>query len=298
MKGFTKEVKIGLAGIVALFMLIYGINYLKGVDIFKPSKYVYVKFADINGLTKSSPVYANGFRVGIVSDIVYDNLHPGNIAVEVELEQDIVLPVGTTAELAAELLGGVRMNILFSEDTGKYYSIGDTLQGRNNNGLMGEMATDVMPQVVKLIPKLDSILISLNAILADKNIPSTLDALNGTMANLEKSSASLNLMLNNDIPQVVSKLNKIEDNVILLTDELNNAGISDTFQKVNQTLTEVSAFTSKLGDSDNTLGLLVNDRSLYDNLNATSANAASLLKDLQEHPKRYVHFSLFGRKDK
>lgn len=298
MKGFTKEVKIGLAGIVALFMLIYGINYLKGVDIFKPSKYVYVKFADINGLTKSSPVYANGFRVGIVSDIVYDNLHPGNIAVEVELEQDIVLPVGTTAELAAELLGGVRMNILFSEDTGKYYSIGDTLQGRNNNGLMGEMATDVMPQVVKLIPKLDSILVSLNAILADKNIPSTLDALNGTMANLEKSSASLNLMLNNDIPQVVSKLNKIEDNVILLTDELNNAGISDTFQKVNQTLTEVSAFTSKLGDSDNTLGLLVNDRSLYDNLNATSANAASLLKDLQEHPKRYVHFSLFGRKDK
>lgn len=298
MKGFTKEVKIGLAGIVALFMLIYGINYLKGVDIFKPSKYVYVKFSDINGLTKSSPVYANGFRVGIVSDIMYDNLHPGNIAVEVELEQDIVLPVGTTAELAAELLGGVRMNILFSEDTGKYYSIGDTLQGRNNNGLMGEMATDVMPQVVKLIPKLDSILVSLNAILADKNIPSTLDALNSTMANLEKSSASLNVMLNKDIPQVVSKLNKIEDNVILLTDELNSAGIKDTFQKVNNTLTEVSAFTSKLGDSDNTLGLLVNDRSLYDNLNATSANAASLLKDLQEHPKRYVHFSLFGRKDK
>lgn len=298
MKGFTKEVKIGLAGIVALFMLIYGINYLKGVDIFKPSKYVYVKFSDINGLTKSSPVYANGFRVGIVSDIMYDNLHPGNIAVEVELEQDIVLPVGTTAELAAELLGGVRMNILFSEDTGEYYSIGDTLQGRNNNGLMGEMATDVMPQVVKLIPKLDSILVSLNAILADKNIPSTLDALNSTMANLEKSSASLNVMLNKDIPQVVSKLNKIEDNVILLTDELNSAGIKDTFQKVNKTLTEVSAFTSKLGDSDNTLGLLVNDRSLYDNLNATSANAASLLKDLQEHPKRYVHFSLFGRKDK
>ena len=298
MKYFTKEVKIGLAGIVALFMLIYGLNYLKGVDIFKPSKYIYVKFSDINGLTKSSPVYANGFKVGIVSDIVYDNLHPGNIAVEVELEQDIVLPKGTSAELQAEMLGGVRMNLLFAENKGDFYAIGDTLQGANNAGLMGDLSTELMPKIVMMMPKLDSILVSLNAILADKSIPSTLSSLDATMKNLERSSASLSVLLDKDLPQAMTKLDKIEDNVITLTDELNDANIKDTFTKINSTLADVNQFTSKLGQSDNSLGLLVNDRPFYDNLNATAENAANLLKDLKEHPKRYVHFSLFGKKDK
>lgn len=298
MKYFTKEVKIGLAGIVALFMLIYGLNYLKGVDIFKPSKYIYVKFSDINGLTKSSPVYANGFKVGIVSDIVYDNLHPGNIAVEVELEQDIVLPKGTSAELQAEMLGGVRMNLLFAENKGDFYAIGDTLQGANNAGLMGDLSTELMPKIVMMMPKLDSILVSLNAILADKSIPSTLSSLDATMKNLERSSASLSVLLDKDLPQAMTKLDKIEDNVVTLTDELNDANIKDTFTKINSTLADVNQFTSKLGQSDNSLGLLVNDRTFYDNLNATAENAANLLKDLKEHPKRYVHFSLFGKKDK
>lgn len=298
MKYFTKEVKIGLAGIVALFMLIYGLNYLKGVDIFKPSKYIYVKFSDINGLTKSSPVYANGFKVGIVSDIVYDNLHPGNIAVEVELEQDIVLPKGTSAELQAEMLGGVRMNLLFAENKGDFYAIGDTLQGANNAGLMGDLSTELMPKIVMMMPKLDSILVSLNAILADKSIPSTLSSLDATMKNLERSSASLSVLLDKDLPQAITKLDEIEDNVITLTDELNDANIKDTFTKINSTLADVNQFTSKLGQSDNSLGLLVNDRAFYDNLNATAENAANLLKDLKEHPKRYVHFSLFGKKDK
>lgn len=298
MKYFTKEVKIGLAGIVALFMLIYGLNYLKGVDIFKPSKYIYVKFSDINGLTKSSPVYANGFKVGIVSDIVYDNLHPGNIAVEVELEQDIVLPKGTSAELQAEMLGGVRMNLLFAENKGDFYAIGDTLQGANNAGLMGDLSTELMPKIVMMMPKLDSILVSLNAILADKSIPSTLSSLDATMKNLERSSASLSVLLDKDLPQAMTKLDKIEDNVVTLTDELNDANIKDTFTKINSTLADVNQFTSKLGQNDNSLGLLVNDRTFYDNLNATAENAANLLKDLKEHPKRYVHFSLFGKKDK
>ena len=298
MKYFTKEVKIGLAGIVALFMLIYGLNYLKGVDIFKPSKYIYVKFSDINGLTKSSPVYANGFKVGIVSDIVYDNLHPGNIAVEVELEQDIVLPKGTSAELQAEMLGGVRMNLLFAENKGDFYAIGDTLQGANNAGLMGDLSTELMPKIVMMMPKLDSILVSLNAILADKSIPSTLSSLDATMKNLERSSASLSVLLDKDLPQAMTKLDEIEDNVITLTDELNDANIKDTFTKINSTLADVNQFTSKLGQSDNSLGLLVNDRAFYDNLNATAENAANLLKDLKEHPMRYVHFSLFDKKDK
>ena len=112
MKYITKEVRIGIAGIVALCVLIYGINWLKGIHMFQPSSYFYAKFENVNGLTKSSPVFADGVRVGIVRDIYYDYAKPGNVIVEVELDTELRIPKGSSAELVSELMGGVRMNIL------------------------------------------------------------------------------------------------------------------------------------------------------------------------------------------
>jgi phospholipid/cholesterol/gamma-HCH transport system substrate-binding protein len=108
MKYITKEVRIGIAGIVALCVLIYGINWLKGIHMFQPSSYFYAKFENVNGLTKSSPVFADGVRVGIVRDIYYDYAKPGNVIVEVELDTELRIPKGSTAELVSELMGGVR----------------------------------------------------------------------------------------------------------------------------------------------------------------------------------------------
>jgi phospholipid/cholesterol/gamma-HCH transport system substrate-binding protein len=110
----SKEFKIGLAGIAALFILIYGINFLKGINMFKPASYFYVKFADVNGLAKSSPVYADGVRVGIVRSISYDYSQSGNVIVEVEVDNDLRIPMGSSAELVSELMGGVRMNLLLA----------------------------------------------------------------------------------------------------------------------------------------------------------------------------------------
>ena len=111
MKYITKEVRIGIAGIIALCVLVYGINWLKGIHMFQPSSYFYAKFQNVNGLTKSSPVFADGVRVGIVRDIFYDYTNPGNVVVEVELDTELRIPKGSSAELVSELMGGVRMNI-------------------------------------------------------------------------------------------------------------------------------------------------------------------------------------------
>ena len=297
MKYITKEVRIGIAGIVALCVLIYGINWLKGIHMFQPSSYFYAKFENVNGLTKSSPVFADGARVGIVRDIYYDYAKPGNVIVEVELDTELRIPKGSTAELVSELMGGVRMNILLANNPREKYAVGDTIPGTMNNGMM-ESAAKLIPKVEEMLPKLDSILISLNNILGDKSIPATLHSIEKTTANLAVVSSQVKGLMSNDIPQLTSKLNTIGDNFVVISGNLKEVDYAATFKKIDETLANVKILTEKLNSKDNTLGLLFNDPTLYNNLNATTENAASLLEDLKEHPKRYVHFSLFGKKDK
>lgn len=297
MKLITKEVRIGIAGIVALCILVYGINYLKGINMFKPESYFYVKFRNVNGLAQSSPVFADGVRVGIVRDIYYDYNQPENVIVEVEVDNQLRIPKGSTAELVPELMGGVRMNILLANNPRERYTVGDTIPGMLNNGVM-EKVTQIMPAVEKMLPKLDSILTSLNTIMADQSIPATLHSIEKTAANLQVASGQLRVLMSNDIPQLTGKLNTIGDNFVVISDNLKKVDYAATFQQIDNTIKNVKMITEKLNSKDNTVGLLLNDPQLYDNLNETTINAASLLKDLKEHPKRYVHFSLFGRKDK
>ncbi|MDD3039664.1 MlaD family protein [Bacteroides sp.] len=297
MKYITKEVRIGIAGIVALCVLVYGINWLKGIQMFHPSTYFYAKFNNVNGLTKSSPVFADGVRVGIVREIYYDYSKPGNVIVEVELDTELRIPKGSTAELVSELMGGVRMNILLANNPREKYAIGDTIPGTLNNGMMENVAK-LMPKVEQMLPKLDSILTSLNNTLNDKSIPATLHSMETITANLAVVSSQMRGFMSKDIPQLTGKLNTIGDNFVTVSNNLKGIDYAATFKQIDETLANVKVLTEKLNSKDNTLGLLFNDPSLYNNLNATSVNAASLLEDLKAHPKRYVHFSLFGKKDK
>lgn len=297
MKFFTKEVRIGIAAIIALCVLIYGINYLKGIHLFKPTSYFYVKFQNVNGLTKSSPVYADGFRVGIVRELYYNYEHPGNVVAEIDVEPDLRIPKGSSAELAAEMLGGVRMNLLLANNPREKYQTGDTIPGGLNSGMLGQVS-DLVPHLERMLPKLDSIMSSLNTLLADPSIPTTLHNIENLTANLSATSGQLQRLMTNDIPQLTGKLNTIGDNFITISGNLKEINYAAAMQKVDSTLANVKMITDKLGRKDNTIGLLLNDPSLYNNLNATTANAASLLEDLRLHPKRYVHFSLFGKKDK
>ena len=297
MKYITKEVRIGIAGIIALCVLVYGINYLKGINMFKPSSYFYVKFKNVNGLAKSSPVFADGVRVGIVRDIYYDYNQAENVVVEVELDTELRIPKGSSAELTSELMGGVRMDILLANNPREKYAIGDTIPGKLNNGMMESVAA-LMPQIEQMLPKLDSIMTSLNTILGDQSIPATLHSVEKMAANLEVTSGQLKVLMGRDIPQLTGKLNTWGDNFISISDNLKKIDYANTFNEIEQTLANVKIVTEKLNSKDNTVGLLLNDPQLYNNLNATTANAASLLEDLKEHPKRYVHFSLFGKKEK
>lgn len=292
-----KEVKIGIIGIAALAMLFFGINYLKGVRMFHASSYYYVEYTDINGLATSSPVFASGYKVGLVREIQYNHVNPGHVVVEVELDKGMQIPKGSTGELVTEMLGTVKMNLKLNLQSKEYCQPGDTLPGIVNNGLMG-VAEGIMPKVEQLMPKMDSILNSLNQLLANPALRGTLENTERLTANLDVTTRQLNKLMQNDLPQITGRMITIADNFSTISESLKGIDYAETFQKIDSTLQNVQLLTSKLNSKDNTVGLLFNDPTLYNNLSATTANAASLLEDLQAHPKRYVHFSLFGRKDK
>lgn len=235
--------------------------------------------------------------MGIIRDIFYDYSVAKNVIVEVELHNELRIPKGSNAELVSELMGGVRMNILLANNPREKYNMGDTIPGIVNTGMM-ETAAKMLPQIEQMLPKLDSILSSLNAILGDKNIPKTLNSIQQTTANLAVVSSQMKGLMSNDIPQFTQKLNTIGDNFVVISHNLKKIDYAQTMQKVDSTLENVKLLTDKLNSKNNTIGLLFNDPQLYNNLNTTSANAASLLEDLKSHPKRYVHFSIFGKKDK
>lgn len=293
-----KEVKIGLAGIASLLILFFGINYLKGINMFKPESYYYVEFSDINGLAQSSPVFANGFKIGIVRDIQYNFQKPGHVVVEVELDETMKIPAGSYAELVTEMLGTVKMNLNFDFTSNTYINEGDTLPGIANIGILGEAEKSLLPQMKQMMPKLDSIMINLNKLLGDPALAKTLHNAEQLTASLNATSRQLNSLMNNDVPQLTNNVTAITQNLKTITNNLKDVDYAATFQKVDSTLSNVRLLTDKLNRKDNSLGLLMNDSSLYSNLNATSANAAALLQDLKARPKRYVHFSLFGKKDK
>lgn len=293
----NKEARIGLAGIAALCILVYGINYLKGIHMFKPASYFYVQFGNINGLTKSSPVFADGYRVGIVRELYYDYTKPGNVVAEIDVEPELRIPKGSTAELTTDMLGGIKMTLLLANNPREKFQVGDTIPGYANEGIMGQAAA-MVPQIEKMLPKMDSILTSLNTLLADPALASTLHHVESMTAHLDGASGQLQALMDKDIPQLTGKLNVLCDNMAEISGNLKQIDYMAAMQKVDSTLANVQRFTDQLGRKDNTVGLLLNDPGLYNNLNETSANASRLLEDLRLHPKRYVHFSLFGKKDK
>lgn len=297
MKYITKEIKIAITGIIAIIILFFGIKFLKGINMFKASNYYYVTYDNIGGLTVSSPVYADGYNIGIVRSINYNYNLPGHVTVEIEVDKDMRIPKGSEAELVTEMLGTVKLNLLLANNPRERLNIGDTIQGHGNNGLMGE-AQKMIPVIQNMLPKLDSILNSLNNLLSDPAISATLHNTEQITANLTTTTRQINSILQNDIPEITGKLNHIGNNLVTISDNLSQTDYNALLQKVDHTLGNISLMTDKFNRKDNTLGLLLNDSTLYNNLNNTMFNAASLLEDLKSHPKRYVHFSLFGRKEK
>ena len=289
------ELKIGITGVVALVALYLGINFLKGINLFSSNETYYISFRNTKGLAKSSPVYADGFKVGIVNDIKYDFNHPGKIVVEISADKGLRIPKGSTAQLDEAMLGGCTLNMLLATNLREAYQPGDTIQGRDVSGLM-QKAADMVPQLEEVVAKVDTLVATLNKLVSDPNLPLIIQNVELVTENLNRSSEQLNTLLRNDIPQMTGSFTKAGDNVAMLTDKVNQLDLQATLDNVNRTINSVHSMMEQIQDPNGTLGKMMSDPALYNNLNHTVQSADSLVTDLKAHPKRYVHFSVFGGK--
>lgn len=296
----TKEIKIALVAIVGILIMYFGINFLKGMNLFSTNNAYYMTFDDIQGLGASTPIYADGYKVGTVDGMEYDYKENGPIKVKVDINKDLRIPQGSKAEIVKDLMGNLQVNLLLANNPRERVEPGGIIPGAVNGGMM-DKAANLVPVVEKMLPKLDSILTSVNALLADPALAASLHNVETITSNLTVSTRELNTLmagLNKQVPGMVRKANGVLDNTNRLTANLASLDVQGTLNKVNQTLESAHQFTEKLNSNQGSLGLLMNDTKLYDNLTSTMSHADSLVIDLKAHPKRYVHFSVFGRKDK
>ena len=299
-KALTKKVKITPAAIIGIVVLFFGMNFLKGLSLFSSSNTYMLSFPDAKGLGKSTAIYANGYKVGTVTAIDYDYDNTGNITVEAAIDPKLRIPTGSKAMIETDLMGNMKVSLILAQGQTETIKPGETIQGMDDQGLMAGLAT-MMPQVQAMIPKLDSIVTSLNTLLADPALAGLMHNMEDMSANLKKSTAELNTMMigvNKTLPGMMQHASNTLANTEVLTDNLAQIDVNATMAKVNHTLDNVERLTATLNSKEGTLGLMMHDKTLYNNLNSVVSNADSLMVDLKAHPKRYVHFSVFGKKDK
>ena len=300
MKFFTKEVQIALVAIAGIVVLFFGLKFLKGLTVFSTDDNYYVKFSDISGLSTSSPVYANGYRVGVVEDIVYNYDNQDAIVAVLGLDKKLNVPKGTTAEISSDLLCNVKLELIFGINPVDLMEPGDTLFGEHQQGLMSK-AGDMVPHLQRMLPKLDSILASVNSHLDNPALAASLDNINQITTNLSSTTNELkhlSVSLDKQVPGVLQKADGVMENAQTLTKGLSELDLAMTISKVNATLQNVEQMTATLNSKEGTLGLLMHDQELYRNMSSTMGHVDSLMIDLKARPMRYVHFSLFGRKSK
>ncbi len=296
----TKEIKIALVAIVGILIMYFGINFLKGINLFSSNNYYYLTFDDIQGLGASTPVYADGYKVGTVDGVDFDYSQSGPIKVKADINKELRIPKGSQAEIVKDLMGNLQVNLLLANNPRERIEPGGIIPGAVNAGALGKVSA-MVPTIEKMLPKLDSILGSLNALLADPALAASLHNIQTITGDLTVSTKELNTLmagLNKQVPGMINRANGVLDNTNRLTSNLASLDVEGTLIKVNKTLESAQAFADNLNNNKGTLGLLMNDPQLYNNLNATMRDADSLVVNLKQHPKRYVHFSLFGKKDK
>ncbi|HRG60173.1 MAG TPA: MlaD family protein [Bacteroidia bacterium] len=310
-----KEVKIGGIVVIAVFLFIYGLNFLKGKNIFTARTHYYVVYKNVGGLTESNPVYFNGFVVGKVNKIFFAPDMKGGIVVDFVLrENDLKIPKNSTARIFSDgLLGTKAIGLDFGTST-EYAESGDTLLPNLENSLTAQMSEQLMPvkdKAESLIVRADSLMAVITKLFSPgvndnlrhsiENVNAITLNVNGMVAEQRKrldaitaniESISKNLKDNNE------NLTKIMANFKNISDSIAKANLAQTLNNANLAVKQTAEIMEKINSGKGSLGMLVNNDSLYKHLDNASRDLDRLLVDLKEHPKRYVHISVFGKSDK
>ncbi len=301
----SKEIKVGFVAIFAIAILVWGYNFLKGRNILFASKIIYTEYPSVGGLVKSSPVLVNGFQVGVVNDIYFNPDQSGNIIVAMTItDKTIKIPNNSIANLVSlDLLSSKAIGLKLG-DSSKELLAGDTVQSFFEKSMLDDVSEQILPikqKAENLMMSMDSAvtefkatMANLNDVLNDKNkrnLSAALANLSTTMQSYDELAKNLNSTINTSVKPTLKTYKNLGDSLAALN-------MKATLEKAQKALDGISAVMDKVNRGEGTLGQLMHNDSLYQNLEMVSKDMDKLMIDMRENPKRYVHFSIFGRKDK
>lgn len=308
----SNEIKIGITTLVTLIAAIILFSFLKGNNVFKSTVNYFAVYENVGGLAESSPVEVNGYQVGVVQNIRFLDATSGKLLVVLSVDKNFQLPINTVAEVKpVSIIAGMKIQLIYGEGPG-YYAVGDTLKGRLNASIITTLENDIDPildNAGSVIGRLDSIASSISLILT----PDFIANINAVARNLESTTSGLNsLVLENRVKldSMVSnlglftdmlaansdKIGKIISNAESISDSLALAELSETISELKSTLEETTSLLGNLNSGEGSAGQFFTDEDLYNNLDSTIKSLNILLEDVNNNPKKYVHFSLFGKK--
>ena len=299
----NKELKIGFVALLAIVGLFIGINYLKGLDVLNSSRKFYAKYENIGGLKVGSSVFVNGYQVGMVSNIDLLANENQQLLVTISIEKDFDIPKNSILKIVNQDLMGTKSVNLILGDAASFAADEDTLISGMEGSLQEEVSAQILPIKIKteeLIGSIDSVMKIITAILdkdARENLSNSLQSLDQTFLLMNQTMIKVNQIVDQNDERISSIVKNLEANNDEITNILKNfSNISDDIAKSNikNLLTSLSAASKKINDSEGSLGMLINDKDLYLNLEKSSKELEALIKDIKANPKRYVSFSIIG----
>ena len=316
----SNETKVGALTAIAITLLILGFNFLKGKTLFKTGNFIYAKYTDTKGIMVSNGVFINGFQVGSVYDIENADANLSAIVVAIKLKDKYNIPSNSVASIKENPLGNASITISLG-DAASYVKSGDTILTSSSAGLLGDVMNKLGPvgdQIKATVGSLDSVLKNINTIFdpaTKNNLQDVIANINKTTASLVVSSASIQAMLNQQTGTIAASMNNVSSftknlsdnndkitrmlgNVEKTTENFSKADIDGTVAQLKNSIETLNSILAKASSTEGSLGKLLNDKTLYDNLSNTVRSANILMDDLRVHPKRYVNISVFGKKDR
>lgn len=295
---FTKEVIIGLSVAVAILILCFGIEFLKGINVFKPSNFYVAEYDNVSGLEVAAPVLVDGYKVGQVREIIFDYENHGKIQVVLSLNKQLHLPVDSRAMIGSTLLSGSFIDIQMGQSN-ELLPVGGNIMTGMTPDLMTSISDEILPAVGNIVPKVDSLLVSVNNLASDPALKASIKNLETITGNVSALSRNINLMMQNQVPGIlhganmaVTNLDSITVNLNLLSQELSKLPLNQTMANVNGLTSNLVKFTENLNNPNSTLGELTQDSELYDRINRLTADIDSLILDIKKNPKRYISIKL------